>query len=700
MSTSIHIQESIMQDEPSVVQQEISSSAAAAQHDVPLVQLELQNVTYAPVTKQVSSVNVNATGNATGNININININKKHQLSSRRRTVLKNVSTTILPYQLSAWMGPSGSGKTSLISVAAGLTHAGDLMDGSRVLVNGEEGRLPKRLVGVVWQDDLLLSNLTVEETIYFCARLKTPLTVSDALVRTTVQETMEELGILKLAHSLVGGPGGGGGRGISGGERKRVAVASELVVRPSLLFLDEPTSGLDATTARSLMQTLQDLAVHGGHSIAVVIHQPRTEIYHLLHHLLLLSQGQVIFDGKPSDARTYLEALPTVRPLPPETGIADWLMDTTKEDELRSEGAVLASHWKERQQTGNNVEEETKFTNETIASASVSTSASTATLKATATRQQQRVVGVIVPQRRHMSSLHELHSSPKFVTGFGTQLKLLTLRSLKQQRGEKLTRTAIFLTAAYVFFTCLFWWRMPNTTAWIFERNSLLFFILISQANGIVVTSITVFQRERALLRRERAIKLYGVLPFFIAKTASDMTNNVLLPCCYAGIIYYAAGLRPEFTYFLKYLLNFYLTMSAAQSMGLFLSVIIPSMQIALILAPPITLFFIILGGFYVPFDSMNAGVQWMSWLSFARYGYSSMLVNEFAGRYIPCADTEDIAVSIGISGECPLPGDDVIASLAIEGVSANFWFGIGMMSLLQIFFRVLSYAFLRRSK
>lgn len=597
-------------------------------------------------------------------------------------------------------VGPSGSGKTSLISVVANLCEKSDVTSGT-IKINGDEGNLPKRLVGVVWQDDLLLSNLTVEETIYFSARLKTPCNVSNEKVQSLVEATMEQLGLLHVRHSLIGSSTGGR-RGISGGERKRVAVAAELVVRPSLLLLDEPTSGLDATTAWSLISTLQQLAYNGGHAIAVVIHQPRTEIFNMFDHLLLLNHGKMVYNGPPKQARTYLESVPSVTPLPPETGIADWLMDIVKADDedtrsvksgdksnKSSNGeskSILASHWSQRQ---------TELRLSSITEESTTT-------ELLQSPDDKRQGSTWLAKGRHMSSLQELHESPNYATPFRVQLKLLTQRTLKQMRGEKLTKTAILLMFCYTFFTCLFWWQLPFHTGRIYERNSLLFFMIIAQSNGIVTTSISIFQRERALLSRERAKKLYGVLPFFIAKTTSDMTNNVLLPCVYGAISYWAAGFRPDFVHFLQFMLVFYLTMSAAQSMGLFLSILIPSMEIALILAPPITLFFMIMGGFYIPFDSMHPGVRWLSWLSFARYGYSGMLVNEYIGRDIPCAsdEGEDVSVSIGETGTCPVPGEDVLLSLGIEGVSSNFWFCVGILTALQIAFRVASYIALRRTK
>jgi ABC-type multidrug transport system ATPase subunit len=98
---------------------------------------------------------------------------------------------------------------------------------------------LPKSLVGVVWQEDLLLPNLTVRETVRFAARLKTPKFISDEDVDELVDETLTQLGLSAVKDSLIGLPSGGVGRGISGGERKRVSVAVELVAKPSVLLLE-----------------------------------------------------------------------------------------------------------------------------------------------------------------------------------------------------------------------------------------------------------------------------------------------------------------------------------------------------------------------------------------------------------------------------------------------------------------------------
>lgn len=614
---------------------------------VPIVQMKLEELTYQPVTSTAAA-------------------RKKNSNVKERTIVLDKISTQISPYKLTAWIGPSGSGKTSLTSVVAGLVDPSDI-DGS-VIVNGEEGRLPKQMVGVVWQDDLLLSNLTVEETIYFAARLKTPHQTPDKEVWKLVEDVMDVLGLSHIRDNMIGSAVANQ-PGISGGERKRTAVAAELVVRPSLLLLDEPTSGLDATTAHSLMSTLKDLATLG-HSIAVVIHQPRTDIFKLLDHLLLMSKGKVVYDGPASTARRYLEDCPTVGPLPPETGIADWIMDSIILDQARGNDSALSKSWSER---GVDV--------------------------VNGYKKEQHSSGQ--PQFKHnMSTLSELKEKPnKYESSFGKQLRLLAGRTLKQRRGEKFTRVSLLLTFAYIFFTSIFWWQLPNTTGSVFERNSLLFFMLIAQGNSIVVGSISVFQRDRALLRRERAKKMYGVLPFFLAKTASDMTNNIILPLCYGMIVYFTAGLRLEAAAFFKFVVAYYLTLSCAQSMGFFLSVILPNMQTALLLAPSITLFFFIIGGFYIPLSSMHWGIRWASYVAFSKYGYSALLVTEFEDRLISCSDDE-VAISIGDTDECPLPGEVVYESIGIDGIFANYYFNVCICVLLNLFFLTGAYVVLRRSK
>ena len=629
-------------------------------HSVGQIELSLENITYAPVVR--SGRGVKSSGGSGGFCScLKSQSSGGNSEIKSRKVVLQDVSAKVSPYMLSAWMGPSGSGKTSLVSVAAGYCPKSDLIDESTVRSNGNRGRPPAHMVSVVHQDDLMLPNLTVAETIAFAARLKnSDVDVSNEAVARLVDETITELGLSSCRDSLVGGVST---RGISGGERKRLAVAVELVGRPSILLMDEPTSNLDSTAAFALMTTLKELA-RAGHSIAVVVHQPRTEIFNLFDDLLLLSRGRAVYSGRPDGVQNYLESVPTVAPLPKMTGIADWVMDSISLDEKRDGGAgsVLANYWRDENDKAHS--------------------------KAMANMHRSRSM--------RLSTLAELHAEPKFKTRFSTQLKLLVKRSWIQQRGERLTRVACIFTSAYVIFTSILYFRLPDTTDYVFPRTSLLFFMIITQGNGIVTSSVGSFSRERALLNRERAKKLYGVFPYFLAKTLSDLTMTTLLPLVYGIILYWIANLRATAAAFFAFVMIFYLTVSTAQATGLLLSVAIPNLQAALMLAPTLMIFIVILAGFYVPLDNLNPAIEWASWASFARYGYSALIINEFSGRDIECGSD-----AIDNEGDaCPLSGDDVVSSIGLSGAFTNLWLNVIIVVLIQLFIRALTYWLLRRSR
>jgi ABC-type multidrug transport system ATPase subunit len=167
-----------------------------------------------------------------------------------------------------AVMGPSGSGKTTLLNALSGRLSG--LHDGT-VYVNAAPSnrRSMKRYATFVPQEDVLVGTQTVREAVDFAARMKLPTTVEDSERERLVDEIIKELGLSKVSQSMIGYVGSdaansGLPRGLSGGERKRLSVACQLVTNPSLLFLDEPTTGLDSFSALSVVTTLSGLAQQG----------------------------------------------------------------------------------------------------------------------------------------------------------------------------------------------------------------------------------------------------------------------------------------------------------------------------------------------------------------------------------------------------------------------------------------------------
>ncbi|KAL5168849.1 ABC transporter G family member 15 [Glycine soja] len=210
------------------------------------------------------------------------------------RRLLDGLSGYAEPNRIMAIMGPSGSGKSTLLDALAGRLSRNVIMSGN-VLLNGKKRRLDYGVVAYVTQEDIMLGTLTVRETISYSANLRLPSTMTKEEVNDIIEGTIMEMGLQDCADRLVGN---WHLRGISGGEKKRLSIALEILTRPSLLFLDEPTSGLDSASAYFVAQTLRNLGHDGKSTVISSIHQPSSEVFALFDDLFLLSGGQTIYFG------------------------------------------------------------------------------------------------------------------------------------------------------------------------------------------------------------------------------------------------------------------------------------------------------------------------------------------------------------------------------------------------------------------
>lgn len=218
------------------------------------------------------------------------------------RPILQNVTGTIDRGSLTAVMGGSGAGKSTFVNVLMGKTAN----TSGVVMVNDTPNKMKRfrKQVGFVPQDDIVLPELTVYENILHSARVRLPRTWEDKDIRSHVDSVID---CLELSHVRDSRVGTVGKPLISGGQRKRVSIGMELAAAPMAIFLDEPTSGLDATAASSIMRTLKAIA-RIGISVIVIIHQPRMEIFEMLDQLILLANGQLIYEGPEDYVQQYFE--------------------------------------------------------------------------------------------------------------------------------------------------------------------------------------------------------------------------------------------------------------------------------------------------------------------------------------------------------------------------------------------------------
>ena len=215
---------------------------------------------------------------------------------------MHDLSFTLQSGQLLAIMGGSGTGKTTLLSLLNGNLQP----QSGTITINGHSIHEPetKALIGFVPQDDLLVEELTVYENLLFTARLCFE-GMSREAMDARVMEILHQLGLEQAKDLKVGSPLE---KTISGGQRKRLNIALELIREPAVLFLDEPTSGLSSTDTEKVINLLKE-QTYKGKLIIVNIHQPSSDVYKLFDRLWLLDKGGYpVFDGNPIEAVTYFK--------------------------------------------------------------------------------------------------------------------------------------------------------------------------------------------------------------------------------------------------------------------------------------------------------------------------------------------------------------------------------------------------------
>jgi ABC-type multidrug transport system ATPase subunit len=201
-------------------------------------------------------------------------------------------------------MGASGSGKTTLLNVLSGIESPSE----GKVTINGvdihKDADTAKSMIGYIAQDDFLMEDLTVFENMFYNARLCFK-NLSDQEISEKVDKTLMDLGLFEIKDIKVGTPLN---KKISGGQRKRLNIALELIREPSVLFVDEPTSGLSSRDSENVMDLLKELSLQMK-LIFVVIHQPSSDIFKMFDRLFILDSGGLpIYYGNPIEAVMYFK--------------------------------------------------------------------------------------------------------------------------------------------------------------------------------------------------------------------------------------------------------------------------------------------------------------------------------------------------------------------------------------------------------
>jgi len=229
---------------------------------------------------------------------VNITKEVKNRAGGGTIRLLDTVSLSIQPNEFVGLLGPSGAGKSTFMDALNGMRPA----SGGSVLINNldlyQHLDSLKQSIGYVPQDDIIHRELTVYRTLYYVGKLRLSSDVSRQEINQIIEEVMDVTGLTERRNVPI--------NQLSGGQRKRVSIAVELITKPSVIFLDEPTSGLDPATEEKIMKLFRQIA-ESGRTVILTTHA--MENVKLFDKIVVLIRGKLAFYGKPSEALTHLGA-------------------------------------------------------------------------------------------------------------------------------------------------------------------------------------------------------------------------------------------------------------------------------------------------------------------------------------------------------------------------------------------------------
>ncbi|ELR11672.1 ABC2 type transporter superfamily protein [Acanthamoeba castellanii str. Neff] len=552
------------------------------------------------------------------------------------------------------------SGSTTLLNVLARRIKSN--LTGE-VLVNGEEvsGRRFKRRMAYVLQDDIFFPSITVRDTVTDAAYLKLPKSMSLKEKRAKVDDVLSELGLERCSGTIVGG---GWVRGVSGGERKRTNIATEIISNPSLVFLDEPTSGLDAATSLGLIVSLKTLA-KSGHTVVTTIHQPSSAMFMMFDKVLLLAEGGwVVYSGSAAGVLPYFASLGLDAPL--QYNPADFMLEVVSSTEKVKDGRTVRQMLIDTYGE-NEKKREAEQNNEGMREE----------------KEQEK--------EEEAKSLEDMKHGDKFVTPFWLQTWVLTKRTFKQRRHDILSWDRIIQILFIAVLSGLLWLQMDKDEESLGDRVGFLFFTTMFWVMTTWFNALFAFPPERAVLTKERSTGTYRLSAYFVGKVLAETPLELVMPILFSVITYWMVGLADDGGSFVFFVVIMCLFVLMGSGIGLLIGAIMVDVKKALTLSTIVVLGSVLLGGFFISQNNLKVWIAWARWISFMKYCYELVLLNEFKVGNETFAPAPISAYGPDVQ---EITGQDVLDHLNVETyIWADIIFVVGVI----VVSRVMAYLSLR---
>ncbi|SBS89547.1 ABC transporter G family member 2, putative [Plasmodium malariae] len=578
--------------------------------------------------------------------------NVKYTVDHGKLEILHGIKGMLLPKTITVIMGPSGSGKTTLLNILS--LKVTDGVQG-KFLINGmNRTKHIKSHMGYVLQDDYFFSRLTVYETIEFTAKLK--LDIRDKNKLTQLVNSV--LDIMSLSHVKDTIVGDAFIRGISGGQRKRLSIANEILSNPPLLLMDEPTSGLDSSSALSLVECIQRIATMSNTTIISSLHQPSSQVFAKFDRLIAITNGYIIYHGKTTELNKYLKKIGFICPY--GWNVADYLMDILCNNKFE---IILLENYNKFLQFDN---EEGYFMNISAINntvihddydASMERELSAAELKQKADSgycgsgsaggsAKVQIVSMQESKAREqdlmkLKSVEILISLQTRKTPYLRQNFFLLIRGLKKIITDEITIVKVIDLVVILTLFGFLWLKTfkEDTEEGIIDTIGAIFFILSYWTFYPAYLSLYSFPSEREVIAKERNMKTFQVSNYFFSKLCAEFIYFFIIIAFWMLVTHLVLYGTFKVGIYISYAIVTLLNALISCSLGYFISTLFDNFSKAVSFLSVVLLTMTLTNGFYVEIAKLQIPFRYLQWLSYQTYSASILAKIKYDNALIKCS-------------------------------------------------------------
>jgi ABC-type multidrug transport system ATPase subunit/ABC-type multidrug transport system permease subunit len=568
------------------------------------------------------------------------------------KTILHPISGSAKPHEMMAIMGTSGAGKSTFLDILAGRLISDDVT--GQMLANGNpiDFKNLRRMSGYVMQSDALFPHLTVRETIQYAAYLRCH-KKTEAQCNSIAEELIKLLKLESCADTIIGNDIV---RGVSGGQKRRVTIAVDIVHQPSVIFLDEPTSGLDSVTTLSLTSALRSIAKDTGKTIVMTIHQPSSKVFNMFDKVLFLSEGNVTYLGKVRDLMPYCRKFYLKHScFPPEA---------TSEEE------------KDLIFQGNPPEVFLELCDQMIADGKTGLLFDDISAHLGIGEHANSAAQLDNPNRLSVfggqegKNLGEL-KLVEYANDIIPEIKILMSRAFKSfSRTPEVFHARVGAATIFGLLVGTLFFQTHNNSQGTSDRAS---YFIFTNAFFLytALDALQIILQEREIFQREFSRGAYRGISYVLSGTFIILPFMFLIAVVFTSISYFLVNLPAVGSLYLFDMFQVFLILTAGFCYAQMISVIAPDPMAGQVMGSGILSIMFLTSGFFIHQSEIPPWWIWMYYLSLFHWGFNPLMINGLSKTEYDGMDAQDIMSQYDLEGE-------------------SKWLGVGMLILFCVLYRV----------